>query len=75
MLAVILAGCSTEKSETENNPKTSNQDTSVETLLTAISENLRSSVVAFYPFVNGSLKDFSGNNQHLTNTTAYSHCF
>jgi len=30
---------------------------------------LKTNVVAFYPFSNGSLKDFSGNNMHLVNNT------
>ena len=31
--------------------------------------NLETNVLAFYPFSNGSINDFSGNNRHLTNTT------
>jgi len=31
--------------------------------------DLQNSVIAFYPFSNGSLNDFSGNNQNLLNTT------
>jgi hypothetical protein len=34
--------------------------------------NLQNGVIAFYPFSNGSINDFSGNNYHLTNTTSAS---
>ncbi len=31
--------------------------------------NLQTGVIAFYPFSNGSINDFSGHNHHLVNTT------
>ncbi|WP_445721224.1 hypothetical protein, partial [Flavobacterium sp.] len=34
--------------------------------------NLQNGVIAFYPFSNGSINDFSGNNYNLTNTTSAS---
>lgn len=37
--------------------------------LPCIPNELANKVIAFYPFSNGSLNDFSGNNQNLTNTT------
>lgn len=37
-----------------------------------IPSGLSSDVIAFYPFSNGSLNDFSGTGAHLTNTTAAS---
>ena len=51
----------------------SDDDTvSNENALDCIPLILQSSVVAYYPFSNSSIDDFSGNNQHLTNSTTAS---
>ncbi|UOK42137.1 MULTISPECIES: LamG domain-containing protein [Flavobacterium] len=42
------------------------------TQASCLSTNLQNGVIAFYPFSNGSINDFSGNNYHLTNTTTAS---
>jgi len=39
---------------------------------TPIPANLQNGIIAFYPFSNGSINDFSGNNYNLTNTTSAS---
>ncbi|GHC66390.1 hypothetical protein GCM10008083_34140 [Ulvibacter litoralis] len=38
--------------------------------LDCVPTNLQNAVVAYYPFTDGSINDFSGNNQNLTNSTA-----
>jgi len=40
--------------------------------MSCIPVSLQNSVVAYYPFSNGSINDFSGNNQHLINMTTAS---
>lgn len=53
----------------ESNLDTTNGN---ENAMDCIPSNLQTSVVAYYPFTNASLNDFSGNNQHLVNSTTAS---
>ena len=41
-------------------------------LVDCLSIGLQNGIVAFYPFENGSIDDFSGNNNNLTNSTTAS---
>lgn len=48
-----------------------NSDDSIEEKQeSCIPSNLQNGIIAFYPFSNGSINDFSGNNHHLTNTSS-----
>jgi hypothetical protein len=58
-LFLLLQACGKDDDEPQN------QTTSVPCLPTSLSAN----VIAYYPFSNGSLNDFSGNGMHLTNGT------
>ncbi|WP_179340050.1 LamG domain-containing protein [Winogradskyella ludwigii] len=60
LFATIL-GCDSDEQSNEN-----------ENLMSCIPNNLQNSVVAYFPFSNGSINDFSGNNQNLINTTTAS---
>ncbi len=42
--------------------------------ISCLSSSLSAGVIVFYPFSNGSLNDFSGNNCHLTNQTLANSC-
>ena len=55
-------GCETDEQTNAND----------ENAITCIPSNLQASVIAYYPFTNGSIDDFSGNNQNLINTTSAS---
>lgn len=50
----------------------SGNDETAKTQANCLPTNLQNGVIAFYPFNNGSINDFSGNNYHLTNTTTAS---
>ena len=63
LLTLILFSC------TDADDKANDAARNQENCLTA---NLQNGVIAFYPFSNGSINDFSGNNYHLTNTTSAS---
>lgn len=59
-LLLLLMGC-----KKDNTPANSAD-------LACIPADLQTGILAFYPFSNGSLDDYSGNNFHLTNTTTAS---
>jgi len=59
---ITSLGCDTDEQTTTDNENSMN----------CIPTNLQSSVIAYYPFTDGSIDDFSGNNQNLTNTTSAS---
>lgn len=61
ILCVTILGCNSDDQNREN-----------ENIIDCIPVNLRNSVVAYYPFSNGSINDFSGNNQNLVNFGASS---
>ncbi len=54
-LIILIASCAKKKS--------------LEKSIPCIPTNLQNSIIAFYPFSNGSINDFSGNNNHLFNNT------
>jgi len=60
-LIVTILGCNSDDQSTEN-----------ENVMDCIPVNLQNLVVAYYPFSNGSINDFSGNNQNLVNNSASS---
>jgi hypothetical protein len=62
--AVTILSCKKE----DNVPSTHPANTQV-TDMPCLPSSLASTVMAFYPFSNGSLNDFSGNGHHLTNST------
>ncbi len=55
VIIVLLANCVKSKTPKKSIP--------------CIPDNLQTNVIAFYPFSNGSLNDYSGNNHHLSNNT------
>lgn len=59
---ILFNNCS---SEDQNN----NNEQDLNDFMTCIPDNLQPKIVAYYPFTNGSLNDYSGNNQNLTNQT------
>ena len=58
---VTILGCNSD-----------DQNSEIEDIMDCIPINLQNSVVAYYPFSNGSINDFSGNNQNLVNNNASS---
>ncbi|WP_243471358.1 LamG domain-containing protein [Winogradskyella sp. MH6] len=64
ILINLLFSCSND--ESANNDELNIQ------LTECIPINLQNSVVAYYPFTNGSINDFSGNSQNLVNNNASS---
>lgn len=57
LAATIFCSCNDEDDVTAKNAS-------------CLPTNLQTDIVAFYPFNNGSINDFSGNNYHLTNSTS-----
>ena len=60
LLIILIFSCNNSDEEVERQQ------------LNCLSIGLQNGVVAFYPFINGSLNDESGNNNNLTNSTSAS---
>ena len=66
MISTLLFNC--QNDDNSNTPVTPVTPNAID----CIPVNLQNSLIAFYPFSNGSLNDASGNNYHLTNPTTAS---
>ena len=66
MISTLLFNC--QNDDNSNTPVTPVTPNAID----CIPVNLQNSLIAFYPFSNGSLNDASGNNYHLTNSTTAS---
>lgn len=70
LAALLISSCN--KTDGSGDPEQETQDDQTPSDIACIPKSVRSGIIAWYPFSNGSINDFSGNGHHLTNGTTAS---